>query len=327
MYIVKKILQFMLTIFILSLMVFFMSRLAPGDPLASYYGEGVERLSTEERAASMEKLGLNKPILTQYINWVSKAMYFDFGISYKYKQDVVEVIKSVALNTILLGGLSYVFTFFLALLLAIFCAYKEKTLIDKFICKIGILTSSIPTFWIALLFILIFSINLTILPSSGAYPLGEPYDVFGRIKHLILPVSVLVLNHLWYYAYMLRNKLVEEIRQDYVLLCTVRGMSKMEIILKHCLRNIMPAFITLMAISIPHILGGTYIIERVFSYPGLGYLAFESVRYHDYNMLMVLSLITGILVVIASFFAEILNSKLDPRMKAYGGDMVENSNR
>ncbi len=327
MFSIKKILQLILTIFILSIIVFYMSRLAPGDPLASYYGEGVERLSTEERAASMEKLGLNKPILNQYINWVSKAMSFDFGISYKYKQDVVEVIKSVALNTILLGGLSYFFTFFLALLLAIFCAYKEGKLIDKLICKIGILTSCIPAFWIALLFILIFSINLTILPSSGAYPIGKHNDILGRIRHLILPVSVLVLNHLWYYAYMLRNKLVEETRQDYVLLCTVRGMNKMEILLKHCLRNIMPAFITLMAISIPHILGGTYIVEKVFSYPGLGSLAFESVRYHDYNMLMVLSLITGILVVIASFFAEILNSHIDPRIKIGGGDRLEDSKR
>lgn len=325
-YLGKKVLQFILVILVLSVMVFYMARLSPGDPLVSYYGDGVERMSTAQKTAAMEKLGLNAPIYKQYISWLENAAHGNFGISFKYKQDVTTVIGDVYQNTIILGGLAYVLNFLLALLLGIFCTLHEDKLIDKIICKIGVVTACIPSFWIALLLILIFSINLGILPSSGAYAMGQSDNPASRIEHLILPLTVLVFVHLWYYTYMIRNKLVEEIRQDYVLLCKVKGLNKREIVYKHCLRNIMPAYITIMAISVPHILGGTYVVEKIFSYPGLGTLCFESAKYHDYNMLMVLCLMTGILVVFANMLAQVINDKIDPRMKHDRGESDWNYN-
>lgn len=319
-YILKKVIQFISVIFLLSIIVFYMARLSPGDPLVSYFGEGVERLNTTQKLEAMEKLGLNKPIYEQYINWLSNASYGNFGISYKYKQDVMTVIGDVYINTIILAGLSFVSIFLFALLLGIYCAKHEDKLIDKFICKVGTITTCIPAFWVSLVLILIFSINLGILPSSGAYAIGQSNILASRIEHLILPLTVMVLSHLWYYAYMIRNKLVEEIRQDYVLLCKVKGLNNKKIINKHCLRNIMPSYISIMAISVSHILGGTYVVEKVFSYPGLGTLSFESAKYHDYNMLMVLCLITGIIVVIANMMAQVINNRIDPRMKYDRGE-------
>ncbi|WP_253197181.1 ABC transporter permease [Clostridium algidicarnis] len=325
-YTIKKGVQFILIIFLLSITVFYMSRLSPGDPLVSYYGEGVKRMNTTQKLEAMKRLGLNDPIYKQYISWISNAVHGEFGISYKYKQDVTSVIENVYKNTIILGGLSYVLTFLFALLLGIFCALHEDKLIDKVICKVGTVTTSIPPFWIALVLILIFSINLKILPSSGAYAMGQSKNHVSRIEHLVLPLAVMILSHLWYYTYIIRNKLVEEMRQDYVLLCKVKGLSKKKIIYKDCLRNIMPSYISLMAMSVPHILGGTYVVEKVFSYPGLGTLSFESAKYHDYNMLMVLCLITGILVVFANIMAEVINDKIDPRMKHSGGEDEWNKN-
>ncbi|PKM77801.1 MAG: peptide ABC transporter permease [Firmicutes bacterium HGW-Firmicutes-15] len=314
-YLGKKVIQFVLVIVLLSIIVFYMSRLSPGDPLMSYYGDGVERMNTAQKLEAMDKLGLNAPIYKQYIDWLANAAHGEYGISYKYKQDVTVVIGDVYKNTIILGGLAYTLNFLLALLLGIFCTLHEDQTIDKIICKVGVVTSCIPSFWVSLLLILIFSINLGILPSSGAYALGQSNNLTSRIGHLVLPLTVLVLSHLWYYTYMIRNKLVEEIRQDYVLLCKVKGLNKKQIVYKHCLRNIMPSYITIMAISVPHILGGTYVVEKVFSYPGLGSLCFESAKYHDYNMLLVLCLITGILVVFVNMLAQVINDKIDPRMK------------
>ncbi|WP_253197317.1 ABC transporter permease [Clostridium algidicarnis] len=325
-YTIKKGVQFILIIFLLSITVFYMSRLSPGDPLASYYGEGVKRMNTTQKLEAMKRLGLNEPIYKQYTSWLSNAAHGEFGISYKYKQDVVTVIENVYKNTVILGGLSYVLTFLFALLLGIFCALHEDKLIDKVICKVGTVTTSIPPFWIALVLILIFSINLRILHSSGAYAMGKSKNYISRIEHLVLPLAVMILSHLWYYTYIIRNKLVEEMRQDYVLLCKVKGLSKKKIIYKDCLRNIMPSYISIMAMSVPHILGGTYVVEKVFSYPGLGTLSFESAKYHDYNMLMVLCLITGILVVFANIMAEVINDKIDPRMKHGGGEDEWNKN-
>lgn len=311
----SKLLQFILAIFILSFIVFFIARLSPGDPLASYYGEGVDRISTQERKIATDKLGLDKPIFTQYIKWMSNASKGEFGISFKYKQDVIEVIKGLYMNTVVLSGGAYILTFILALLLGLVCAFNEGKLIDRLICKLGIITNSVPSFWISLILILIFSINLKLLPTSGAYSIGKENSFIDRVLHLILPMTVIIISHLWYYAYLVRNKLIEEKKQEYVLLCKAKGLSDKQIMYKHCLRNIIPSYINLMAVSVPHIIGGTYIVEKVFSYPGLGTLCFESAKYHDYNMLLVLSLITGALVLFSSAIAQIISNNIDPRIK------------
>lgn len=314
-FIINKAIQFVLTMIILSIVVFYMARLAPGDPLKSYYGESVERMSEENKEAARERLGLNKPIYVQYTKWVQNAFEGDLGISFKYKKEVKNVIGSVYQNTLILGIVSYILTFFFAILLGIFCAIREDTWIDKIICKIGIITNCIPSFFVALVLILIFCINMKVLPTSGAYSIGKANDIIDRMRHMILPVTVMVLSHLWYYTYMIRNKLLEETREDYVLLCKVKGVSKKKIMTKHCFRNILPSLISIMAISVPHIIGGTYIAETVFSYPGLGTLSMESAQYHDYNMLLVLCLLTGAAIIFANIMAQIINEFIDPRMK------------
>ena len=319
----KKFFQCIIAIFVLSIIVFYMSRLSPGDPLESYYGNAIERMSIEQKEKAMSKLGLNEPIYIQYGKWLKNSISGDFGISYKYKRDVKDVILDVYKNTVILGGLAYILTFILSLFLGIYCSLHEDEIIDRIITLIGNVTSCIPSFWISLMLILIFGVNLAILPTSGAYSIGMKDNFFDRVVHLILPLVVLILGHLWYYAYMVRNKMLEEMREDYVLLAKVKGLKKIEIIYKHCLRNIAPSFITIMAISVPHILAGTYIVEKVFSYPGIGTLIFESAKYHDYNMLMILTIITGILVLISNMIAQVINIKLDPRIKYERGEIFE----
>lgn len=127
---------------------------------------------------------------------------------------------------------------------------------------------------------------------------------------------IVVVNHLWYYAYMIRNKLLEEVRADYVLLAKSKGLGKRSILFGHCLRNILPSYLSIMAISVPHVLGGTYIIETVFSYPGIGTLSYESARYKDYNLLMVLCILSGIIVILCNMLAQAMNEQIDPRIRA-----------
>ena len=317
----KKLLIFVVSIFLLSVIVFYIARLAPGDPLVSYYGERAEKMTAGERAWAEEKLGLHESITVQYGKWLGRAVRGDFGISYKYKMDVLEVIKGRIGNTLLLGGVGFVLIFVLALLLGIWCAWNEERLIDRAICKIGTVTSCIPEFWLSLVLILIFAVELKVLPSSGAYTIGKENDLGDRILHLILPMTVVVLGHLWYYAYLIRNKLLEEVRADYVLLAKSKGVTGKSVMFRHCVRNIIPTYLSIMAISVPHILGGTYIIETVFSYPGIGTLSYESARYQDYNLLMVICLLSGALVILCNMIAQTINERIDPRMK--GPDLTE----
>lgn len=312
----RKLLVFLLSVLILSVAVFYISRLAPGDPLVSYYGDRVEKMSPAEREWAQEKLGLNDPISVQYVRWLQNALHGDFGISYKYKMPVTEVIASRVANTLILGGIGFVLIFVLAMLLGILCAWYEDRPLDKIICKAGTVTSCIPEFWLSLVLILVFAIYLRWLPSSGAYSIGKKDDVLDRVLHLLLPMAVVVLGHLWYYAYMIRNKIVEEIRADYVLLAKSEGQTKRSVMFRHCLRNIIPSYLSIMAISVPHIMGGTYIVETVFSYPGLGTLSYESARFKDYNLLMLLCLLSGILVIVCNILAQIINERIDPRIKA-----------
>ena len=277
-YIAKKVVQLLLSLLVLSLIVFFVSRIAPGDPMRAYYGEALERMSQEQVSAAEERLGLNDPLIVQYGNWLANAIRGDFGISYQYKQSAADVIGQVFGNTMALAFTSFALIFILGIFLAVFCIRREGKTIDKIICRIGVATNSIPEFFVALILILVFAVSLNILPQSGANSVGIGYTGTGiailtdRIIHLILPVSAIVVSHLWYCTYLMRNKLSDELTKEYVLMLKVKGLSDSQIIYKHCLKNIMPACISIMAIFLPHLLGGAYIIEMVFSYPGLGKL-------------------------------------------------------
>lgn len=311
----KRLLAFLLSTLILSVAVFYVARLAPGDPLVSYYGDRVEKMLPEERAWAEARLGLDQPIHVQYLRWLQNALKGNFGISYKYKMDAFEVLAGRLGNTLILGGIGFALIFVLALLLGVICAWKEDRALDRIICRVGTAVSCIPEFWLSLVLILLFAIELRWLPSSGAYTVGGG-GVADRALHLILPLGIVVINHLWYYAYMIRNIILEEVRADYVLLARAKGLGRRKVLLRHCLRNVMPAYLSIMAISVPHILGGTYIVETVFSYPGVGTLAYESARYKDYNLLMLTCLLSGMLVILCNLAAQALNERIDPRLRS-----------
>ena len=193
-----KLIGFVVSVFVLSLAVFYVARLAPGDPLASYYGERAEKMTVREREQAEARLGLDRPIHVQYARWLENAFRGDFGISYKYKTDALEVITARLPNTLILGGIGFALIFLGALALGAVCAWNEGNWLDKAICKAGTVVSCIPEFWLSLVLILIFAVNLKWLPSSGAYTVGGPDDLGDRILHLILPVTVVVAGHLWY---------------------------------------------------------------------------------------------------------------------------------
>ena len=191
----KTLAVFLISVLVLSLLVFVVSRLAPGDPLVAFYGERAEKLKPAERAAAEARLGLDQPILRQYALWLKGALRGEFGISYKYKMDVLEVIRARLPFTLRLGGIGFLLTFFLALGLGVLCARHEDKGLDRALCKIGTVTSCIPEFWMSLMLILIFAVSLRVLPSSGAYDVGKADDLGSRITHLILPLTVVVLGH------------------------------------------------------------------------------------------------------------------------------------
>jgi peptide/nickel transport system permease protein len=272
-------------------------------------------MSMVEQQNARERLGLDEPLPVQYEKWLYNAVHGDFGISFKYRKPAIDILSALIGNTLLLGITAYGLVFLLAILLAVLCALHEDTWLDRIICKLGTIVYYLPPFWLGLLLILLFSVNLHWLPSGGAYDIGQSGNMLNRLQHMLLPLIVMVTSHLWYYAYMIRNKLLDEIRKDYVLLAKMKGLTRQQIVWRHCLRNVAPSIISIMAISVTHVLGGTYVVEAVFSYPGIGALSIESAKYHDYNLLMLVVLVTGALVVISSLVAQTINECIDPRMQ------------
>ena len=183
----RKTLVFIAMMFLLSLIVFYVSRLTPGDPLQSFYGDAMQSMTTTELDAARERLGLNGPIWMQYAKWIGNVMQGDFGISLKYKRPVLDVVSPLIGNTLMLGGIAYALVFMLAIALALFCARFEDTFMDRFVCRIGTVAFYVPAFWMGVVLVLVFSVNLKLLPSSGAYGIGKSGDMADRLRHLVLP--------------------------------------------------------------------------------------------------------------------------------------------
>lgn len=312
----RKLPALFLCLLLLSAAVFSLARCAPGDPLQSFYGDAVERMSAEEHAAARQRLGLDAPLYRQYGDWLASAARGDFGLSLKYKRPVLEVLPPLLVNTLLLGGLSYALLFVLATALAGLCALYEDSRFDRLVCRLGALACYTPSFWTGLVLLLVFSVELGWLPGGGAYEAGRSGDVVGRARHLALPLATLLLSHLWYYGHMIRNRLLDETRQDYVLLARAKGLSRRRVVFSHCLRAAAPFIVNLMAVAASHLIGGAYVVEAVFSYPGVGALAIESAKYHDYNVLLLVTLFTGAIVLLTAFAAQSVAETLDPQSKA-----------
>lgn len=315
----RRLLEFLLMMLALSLLVFLMARLCPGDPLRAWYGDGIDRMNEAQKQAARTSLGLDQPLIVQYGVWLRNLLRGNPGISFQYKQPVMRVIGNVWGNTLIFGLASYALTFALAFPLGRWCAAREDSRADRLLRRVGVVTGNIPSFFLAMIFILIFAVKLGILPSGGAYSYGNSADPIDRIAHLVLPVAVVVTGHLGYYSYLVRNLLLEETRKDYVLLLKAEGLPGGRILRKYCMRNILPPMFSIMATAVPHLIGGAYIVEMVFGYPGLGTLSFESALYKDYNMLMAVTLLTGAVVLLCNILAEVFAARIDPRMRSDGG--------
>lgn len=306
-----------LSLLLLSAVVFILMQLTPGDPLQAFCGEQSDRLTAAERQALQEQLGLNAPVYEQYLHWLYRAVHLDFGWSLSYKMPLSSLLPPLLGNTLILGLGSFVLIFACALALSLVCARFEGRLIDRLLCSTGSLLYFLPSFWLALLLILVFSINLHLLPSSGAYSPGMSGSVADRAKHLVLPAAVMTLSHLWYYAALLRRRLLLELRSPYILTARACGLGTAAILCRQALRSVLPYLLHLTAIALPHIAGGTYVVEAVFNYPGIGALTVQSARNHDYNVLLCLIMLTGCMVIAAALLAQATGCLLDPTLRTH----------
>ncbi|MFD3155566.1 ABC transporter permease [Haloimpatiens sp. FM7330] len=312
--IISIILNLIFSFIVLSFVIFMISHLAPGDPLYSIYGESAEKISPLQRQKIITSMGLDKPLIYQYKSWIYGFIHGNLGVSFKYNIQVSDIIKKAFCNTMFLAVITIISIILFSIGLGLLCAIKENSIIDKVINKIGTFFYCIPGFWLGLIAILIFSVNLKILPSSGVYDIGYEGNLTNRLKHMILPWFVVFIGHLGYYTNFVRDKVLEELNEDYIMAAKARGLSQFRILSSHVLRNILPSYMNLICVSIYHLISGSLVVEAIFTYPGLGKFVFESAKFHDYPLLMGVVIVTGMIVIFANLLADIFNHVLDPRI-------------
>jgi peptide/nickel transport system permease protein len=286
-----------------SVVVFYSLRVAPGDPVNAV----LSPLALEEaRTALRDRLGLNEPIWQQYFIYIGNVFQGDFGSSLLNGSSVGSLLVEFGRRTALLAGLALCITYLVAIPLGVLAAVKRNTIWDQAASLIANLGMAIPNFWLALLLILLFSVNLAILPVGGS----------GSVRHLVLPVIVLSAEGVAVTMRITRSSMLEQLSQDYIRTLRAKGLSTWRIVWVHGLRNALIPVISLAGLRFGWLLGYTLIVEVVFRWPGVGFLLVDSVIRRDYPVAQTLSLVLTITVVLGNFLANLLYAAVDPRVRA-----------
>ncbi|GAK06178.1 oligopeptide transport system permease protein OppB [Geomicrobium sp. JCM 19037] len=303
--------QSVILLFIVTVITFFLINLAPGGP------SGVMRMdaSEAERQAMIERYGLDDPVVVRYGDWIFNAVQGDFGTSFSSNQPVIERVLERIPYTIELSLFTLALAISIGIVLGVISAIKRGTIADYSINFISVIGLSVPAFWLALMLIQWFSIQLGWLPSSGVGARGENFDLLNWLSHLLLPVLILSTTILPNIVRFTRSSMLEVISQQYIRTVRAKGAGERTVIYVHALRNALIPVITMIGVLIPRLLSGAVITEAIFGWPGIGTLILEAAQSRDYPLVMGVTVIITSVVILSNLIVDLVYSKIDPRVK------------
>ncbi|MGM0421167.1 MAG: ABC transporter permease [Bacillota bacterium] len=313
-YLMRRLLQGIPVILIVSLAVFIIINMAPGDPIARLEDPSISREDLERRYAAM---GLDEPLMVRYAGWLTDFVQGDFGYSMdSTRQPVGDLIKARIMPTIYLTLGAMLLSFIISIPIGILSATKQYSVFDYAATLFAFLGVSIPSFFFGLLLLYVFALKLNIMPTGGfTDPIATTTNVWTQLHHAILPVIALGYARAASLTRYMRSSLLEVIKEDYVRTARAKGVKERLVIYKHALRNALIPVITLMGLQIPLLFSGAVIIEEVFSWPGIGRLTVRAVWQRNYTVMMATSVIFAILVFVGNLIADMLYVIVDPRIK------------
>ncbi len=311
-YLVRRIFAIIFVLWAVATLTYFTVHVTPGDTATAIIiqTQGEEAVNEATLAAVREKFDLERPVIVQYFDWLGHIFTGDFGISYKYNLPVLDMLKARLPNTLALGFLACAISLLIALPLGVLSALRHNRVFDHLCRLITLSLASFPGFWLAIMGIVLFSIRLGVLPTSG---MNSPNSI-------ILPALTLSVGMTASAMRMMRSSTLDVLNQDYMIVARAKGLSKREVMMKHGFRNAIPPIITLVGLQIGHILGGSVIIENIFAWPGVGDLFINAVYSKDLPMM------EGCVILIAFGYAfinlvvDIIYAFIDPRVKYAEGE-------
>jgi len=312
----KKLIYIAVMLFIISLISFIAINLAPNSFFAS--GDLNPNITQESIEHLKEIYGLDKPLYVQFFSWVINITILDFGISFSSGMNVKDEILNRIPITLTINIISMVAIFILSLFLGIKAALNKDKLFDRFVGQLSLLSFSLPSFYLALLLVLIFSVTWEILPIAGVHSGGLVEGTFeyywDTAWHLILPVGIIIFGGIGSLTLYIRSLTLEILKSDYIFFAHSRGLSSKKILKYYILPNLYPPVITLLGLSLPGIIGGSVILETIFSIDGMGLLFFQSALSHDYPVIMGILIIGAFLTLLGNIIADLVLLKLNPSM-------------
>jgi peptide/nickel transport system permease protein len=319
-FLIKRIALMIPTLIGITIISFAVMKMAPGDP-TSLMTDLNPNMNEEAVKRIRAHYGLDQPWHTQYIKWLGNMVALDFGRSFAAdNRPVLDKISERIPITILINILSLILIFSVSIPLGVFSAVKQDSLFDRVSSLIVFIGFAVPTFWLALLLMILFGVKLDWLPISGfrslnySYltPLGQILDIS---KHLVLPIFVSAFGGLAGMSRYMRSNMLEVIRQDYITTARAKGLDERTVIFKHALRNALLPLITILGLSVPGLIGGSVIFETIFAIPGMGQLFYQSVMMRDYPTIMGILVIGAALTLFGNLLADLLYSWADPRIR------------
>lgn len=301
-FIIRRLILMVPVIIGVSIIVFSIMHLTPGDPVQIMLGEFAQPAEIE---SMREALGLNKPILVQYKDFVWNAIHGDFGDSIYYKKPVLTLIGQRIKYTFILSITSLFISYIIAFPVGIISAIKRNTWIDDLGMIGALLGVSIPNFWLGMMLILLFSLKLGILPATGV----------GSWKHLVLPAITLGTGGAALTTRLVRSSMLEVISKDYIRTARAKGLLERVVIIKHALRNALIPVITMIGLRLGFILGGSVITEKIFARPGMGRLMVDSIFRRDYLVVQGITLIIAFSILVANLFVDLIYGFVDPKIR------------
>ena len=321
-YILKRLLNLIPVVFIISVVIFGTVKSMPGDPVTAYLGAG-SKATEEQRNQIREQLGLNKSLPEQYVVWISNLVKGDLGNSMKFKAPVSDIIGQYVWNTFLLNCAALIVGIALAIPIGIRQAVKKFTKFDNFWTVFSLLGVSVPTFFFAVLLIFYVSIPTGAIPVSGMRDATQAmfgYDnVFAEIvdvaRHMILPVTVLAFSNFATFVRYVRSSMIDVINQDYVRTARAKGLKEKVVIYRHAFKNALIPLVTLLGLYIPTLFSGAMILETVFAWPGLGKILIDSITAQDQSIITACLMFSAVLMLAGNLLSDVLYSVVDPRVK------------
>jgi peptide/nickel transport system permease protein len=319
-YALRRILQTIPILFIISVLLFFMVRAAPGGPLTA--ARRNPNITPQQIAKLAAKLGLDQPLPVQYAKWMGHMLQGDLGESIKFRRPVAEMISERIPNTLLLVGVSFFVTLLIAIPVGVLSARRPYSVFDYSMTTITFMGQSLPVYWLGLGLILIFYVSIKnpvtggpLFPGGGMNTIGKEGNLMDTLWHLVLPVVALSLGWIAWYSRFLRSSMLDVLHEDYIRTARAKGLHDGLVHYKHALRNAILPLVTLIALDLPSVFAGALFVETIFSWPGMGRLFWDAARGRDYPVLLGVVMITAVLIILCNILADLAYGILDPQVK------------